>query len=265
MKVNNLPNNINDLKNIILKTTEQLKEQQRDLQRKDKLIINLQDALQLLRRKKFAPSSEASNAQCSLFNELEEIVDIECDEKAENKKKSHDKDKKKRGKRKKLSEFLPRIDKIIEPEEKEKFSFNGIELECIGEEISEQLQIIPAKVQVIRTIRKKYKTPESEIIIGKMPEQLLPKTIATPSLIAHIITSKYVDALPLYRQEHIFSRIQAELNRQTMARWLIKVADKLTPLYNLLQDFLLEKTYLHMDETFTQVLNENGKKATSKS
>ncbi len=121
-------------------------------------------------------------------------------------------------------------------------------------------KILPAKVQVIRTIRKTYKTPDKKIITGKLLEQLLPKSIATSSLIAHIITCKYVDCLPLYRQETIFKRIHADLNRKTMARWLIKVSGKLSPLYNLLQDFLLERKYLHMDETYTQVLKEKGKK-----
>jgi transposase len=59
-----------------------------------------------------------------------------------------------------------------------------------------------------------------------MPEQLLPKSIATPGLLAHIITSKYVDALPLYRQEKIFKRLGVDLRRQTMASWVIKLAQK---------------------------------------
>jgi hypothetical protein len=97
------------------------------------------------------------------------------------------------------------------------------------------------------------------------PEKLLPKTMASSSLIAYIITAKYVDALPLYRQEKIFERIHASLTRQTMARWLIKVSEKLIPLYNLLQDICLDKDYMQMDESRLQVLNEEGKKSTSKS
>jgi transposase len=89
--------------------------------------------------------------------------------------------------------------------------------------------------------------------------------MASSSLIAYIVTAKYVDALPLYRQEKIFKRIDANLTRQTMARWLIKVSDKLMPLYNLLQDRCLEKNYMQMDETRVQVLSEEGKKSTSTS
>ena len=244
-----------------------LEDRIKDIQVRDKLIINLQESIVLLRRKKYAPSSEVSPGQDNFFDEMESILEEDIapeEDESENKKNENDK-KKKRGKRAKFHESLPRIDNIIEPDEKDKFDENGIELECIGEEISEQLKITPAKVQVIRNIRKKYKTPDKKIIMGEIPEQLLPKSMATSSLIAHIITAKYVDGLPLYRQEKIFQRIHADLNRQTMARWLIKVSKKLTPLYNLLQDFLLEKKYLHMDETYTQVLKEDGKKATSKS
>jgi hypothetical protein len=98
-----------------------------------------------------------------------------------------------------------------------------------------------------------------------MPKSLLPKSMASSSLLAYIITAKFVDHLPLYRQETMFKRINIELNRASMARWLIKVADQLVPLYNLLQDKLLELDYVQMDETRTQVLKEKGKKATSKS
>jgi transposase len=74
-----------------------------------------------------------------------------------------------------------------------------------------------------------------------------------------------MDALPLYRQEAIFKRIGVILSRGTMARWLIEISQKLMPLYNLLQEELLARDYVHMDETNVQVLKEEGKKATSKS
>ena len=266
MMIDNLLNEIQSLKIKLDLKDSQLKDKDKKISVRDKLIINLQDALLLLRRKKFAPSSETSTEQGSLFNEVEDILKEDIEENSDEEEDPiEDKKKKKRGKRKKLPEILPRIDNVIEPEEKEKYDRDGIELECIGEEVSEQLKITPAKVEVIRNIKKIYKTPDHIIISGKLPDQLLPKTMASPSLIAYIITSKYVDALPLYRQETIFKRIEADLNRQTMVRWLIKVAGKLTPLYNLLQDYLLEKNYIHMDETYTQVLKEEGKKATSKS
>jgi transposase len=157
---------------------------------------------------------------------------------------------------------LPRVDDIIDLSEDEK---EGMKL--IGEEVSEQLVILPSQVYVKRTIRKKYAPIDNKgsIKIAPAPKVLLPKTMASSNLIAYIIASKYVDALPLYRLENIFERVSAMLTRQTMARWLITVSNKLIPLYNLLQDICLERDYWQMDETTVQVLVEAGKKATSKS
>lgn len=72
-----------------------------------------------------------------------------------------------------------------------------------------------------------------------MPPQPIPGSMASPSLLAYICVSKYVDHLPLYRLEQKFERIFVDLPRLTMARWMIKLSDILTPLYNLLQDELM--------------------------
>lgn len=76
---------------------------------------------------------------------------------------------------------------------------DGTALVCIGEEISEQLDIIPAKIQVIRHIRRKYacKTCEEGVVTAPMPSQPLPKSNASPNLLAYSLIAKYVDALPL--------------------------------------------------------------------
>ena len=102
-------------------------------------------------------------------------------------------------------------------------------MKCIGEEISEKLEITPAEVFVRRIIRKKYAPidKEGEINTAPAPAELLPKSMASASLIAYIVIAKFCDALPLYRQEGIFKRISADLTRQSMARWLIKVSEQL--------------------------------------
>lgn len=255
MTIKELPNDIKELKKLSLKLFS-------TIESKDKEISQLQDTILLLQHRKFAPKSEKSKYQLSLFNELEDIID-EDDEKDEEKE-TITYDRKKRGKRRPLPEELPRVDDIVDIPEEDK---DG--MKCIGEEISEKLEVTPAKIWVRRIIRKKYapvdSTSDKKIIMATAPEELLSKSIASASLVAHIITAKYCDALPLYRQEQIFKRISAELNRQTMSRWLIKVSNKLTPLYNLLQDKVLSGIYIQMDETRVQVLREKGKKATSKS
>ena len=259
MQIDKLPDNINELKKLFVKT---IQENQQIVQNKDQEIQSLKDIILLLQRKKYAPTSEKNPHQSEMFNELE-ATQIDDADSAEDENETITYERKK-GKRKPLPASLPRIDEIIDLSEEEKKG-----MKYIGDEITEQLEITPAKVVVKRTIRKKYapidQLSDETFKIAPLPPQLLPKTMASASLIAYIITAKYVDALPLYRQEKIFERINAELTRQTMCRWLIKVSNLVVPIYNLLQDILLEKNYIQFDETPTQVLNEDGKKATSKS
>lgn len=255
MKNEDLPNDIEELKKIL-----KLKNQQ--LHSKDQHISELKDTIFLLQRRKFAPTSEQikNEAQLLMFDEVEDIIEDNSSEaNSETEVKGHTR---KRGKRKPLPASLPREEIIYDLPEGKK---DG--LKCIGEDRSEKIKIVPAKISIIVTVRKKYApiSGDGKIITAKSPKELLPKTMASASLAAYIITSKYVDALPLYRQEKIFERISAELKRQTMARWLIKISDQLVPLYNLMQEKLLESNYIQMDETRVQVLKEDGKKATSKS
>jgi len=255
MKLDNLPDDIETLKKLVLA--------------KDHEIRALQDIVNLLQRKKYAPQSEiVSSNQLGLFNEIEENI-LE-DDKAETEEETETitYERKKRGKRGRLPDSLPREEVIIDLSDEEKFcAHDGTPLQKIGEEISEQLEIIPAKVFIRKTIRPKYSCPccEQGVKTAPVPKTLLPKSMASASLIAYIIVAKFMDALPLYRQEVIFARIGALLTRQSMARWLIKVSEKLIPLYNLLQERMLETNYIQMDETPVQVLREEGKKATTKS
>ena len=260
-------NNVNELKKIILKQEENILQKEENILQKDKKIFqkdkkisHLEEIILYLRRKKFAPSSEKDSRQLSLFNEVEDIV--EADPRKEEEEEITYKRKKKTGRRG-ISDDLPRVDELFDLSEKEK-----IGMKYIREEISEKLEITPMKIFVRRIIRKKYVKEgdlKSEFKIAPLPSQILPKTMASSSLLSHIIISKYYDALPLYRQVSILKRASGELTRQTMARWLIQVSEKLIPLYNLLQEKLLDSNYLQMDETTVQVLKEDGKRATSKS
>ena len=105
----------------------------------------------------------------------------------------------KRG-RKKLDAALPRVEVIHDlPEAQRVCAEHGEPLRRMGEEISEQLDYKPAYVRVIRNIRPKYVWPCcSSVSIAPVPTQLFPKSLATPSLLAHIVTAKFVDGLPLY-------------------------------------------------------------------
>lgn len=98
-----------------------------------------------------------------------------------------------------------------------------------------------------------------------MPAQMLPKSIATPGLLSHIIISKYADHQPLYRQEKIFERLGVELKRQTMASWVIKIAESCEALLDLLRAEIRSGPLIQIDETPVQVLKEPGRPATTKS
>ena len=96
--------------------------------------------------------------------------------------------------------------------------------------------------------------------------QPIPGSIATPGLLAYIATSKYVDGLPLYRQEKfILARLGVDIARATTSLWMVRCGDLIQPLINLMREKLLEAPLIHCDETVTQVLNEEGKSARSQS
>jgi len=181
--------------------------------------------------------------------------------------------KKKRG-RKPFPENLARIEVIHDLSEEEKQCACGSRLTRMGEETSEQLQYIPAQLQVIQNIRPKYACQTCQgvedstgntIKIAPVPAQMIPKSIATPSLLAHIITAKFVDALPFYRQEQQFLRLGIELSRKNMAYWTIKSGSLLEELLHCLQYEIMGSPLLHIDETTLQVLKEPKRSPTSKS
>jgi len=173
---------------------------------------------------------------------------------------------KKRG-RKPLPANLPRIEVIHDLEKEDKLCQCGCIKSRIGEEISEQLDYIPAKVQVIKNIRYKYACKNCEgveddgptISIARMPEQIIPKSIATPGLLAHILTAKFADALPFYRQEKQFSRIGIELPRATMCNWTMKIFDACEIILDMMQDAVLKSPVINIDETSIKVLKERGR------
>ena len=179
---------------------------------------------------------------------------------------------KKRG-RKPLPKDLPRVDVIHDIDESEKVCACGCRLSRIGQEESEKLDIIPAKMQVIRHIRYKYACKNCEgveddgpaVKIAFLPVQFIPKGIATPGLVAHILVGKYEDALPFYRQEKIFDRLGVEIPRSSMCGWAVKAAEQCQPVMELLHRQLLSGPLVNIDETPVQVLKEPGRSNTSKS
>jgi transposase len=204
------------------------------------------------------PPEELNPDQRWLFNEAEALAKAAEGATASVTIPAHER--RKRG-RKKLPAELPRVEVVHDLPESEKVcATDGTALVRIGEEISEQLDFKPAQVRVIRNIRPKYACPgcRQGVHIAPVPLQLLPKSLATPALLAHITTAKFVDGLPLYRQEAQFHRLGVTLGRATMAGWMIQLgALHVVPIVNLLNEQLLEQPLIHFDETRLQVLKSD--------
>ncbi len=174
--------------------------------------------------------------------------------------------------RKPLEEDLPRTDIYHDIPEEEKKCECGCTKVCIGEEVSEKLEMAPARLVVARHHRKKYackgcegvESAGSPVIIAALPAQIIPKSFASPSLLAHLFVSKFCDALPFYRQEKQFLRYGIALPRATMCRWAHSVWEKLTTLLELLKEELISGPQIGVDETTVRVLKEPNKKSKSK-
>ncbi|MBE7373743.1 IS66 family transposase [Pseudomonas lopnurensis] len=239
---------------------------------KDARIAQLQEQVALLRRKLFSPKSERSpedddSPQLAMFNEAEELVEAAPEAAAEETEEETVAPAKRRGRRKSLPANLPRVEIIHELPEHELTCECGCRKRVIGEETSEQLEIIPMQVRVIRHIRKTYacKACEAAPVTADKPAQLIEKSLASPSVLAMLLTAKYADGIPLYRFEKMLSRHGVDVPRQTLARWVIQCAEHLQPLLNLMRDTLLDYPVLHCDETRLQVLHEPGRDPTAQS
>ena len=179
---------------------------------------------------------------------------------------------KKRG-RKPLPKDLPRIDIIHDLSEDEKQCACGAELTRFGQEISEKLDYIPARLRVERHIRYKYACKNCEgvedegptVKIAPLPEQLIPKSHATAGLLAHIGVSKFADGLPLYRQQKMFDRLGIDISRATMSKWMVQAARCCSGLIDLLRSEIRSGPLIGIDESPLQVLKEAGRKNTSTS
>jgi transposase len=145
----------------------------------------------------------------------------------------------------------------------------GGSLHEMSTETRSEIAIVPPQVKVMRHVRQVYACRHCErnelqtpIVTAPMPKPVYPGSLASPSILSHVMCQKYVDSLPLYRQEQIFARLGYTLSRQTMANWMMYGAEQwLTPLFAAIKVYLLQQEVLHADETTLQVLKEPGKSA----
>jgi transposase len=152
-------------------------------------------------------------------------------------------------------------------EDAEKSCACGCAMQVIGEKVSEQIDVIPAQIYVLEHRRPTYSCPKCDesIKTAPMPPQPIPKSTASPGLLAHVAVAKYADGLPLYRQSKQFERLGIDLPRNTLASHMLKVGALIEPLIEALSSHIRSHDVVQMDETPVQVLKEPGKVAQSRS
>lgn len=255
-------------RDLVIQQKDQLLDQKNQvIEQKNQRIGVLEDFIRQLRQKQFGASSEQQESlQAHLFDESEALPEaalVDTSDDVVVASASRQKQKTTR-----IPAELPREEIVHDlPTDQKICPHDGTALICIGDECSEQLDIVPAQIKVLRHVRKKYACPccEQYVITAAKPKQPIEKSLAAPGLLATIVTQKYVDALPLYRQSEIFKRIGITLDRSTLANWMLRCGELVQPLLNLIHERLVEQTLLHMDETRVQVLNEPDRPAQSQS
>jgi transposase len=285
-----LPNNVEELQRLIIRMAAEsdekieLLESRLESERSERIeyqnkALEYFEEVQLMRRRLFGRSAERlpeeDRRQLWLFNEAELIASGgELRPKSAEERvavRAHTRIK--RG-RKPLPADLPRVVQIHDIPKEEKRCGCGSELKKIGEQRCEKLEIIPAQVRVRRHVRPKYACKVCEgsgdeekpaVRIAPAVPQLIPKSIASPALIAYMIVSKFCDALPFYRQERQFQRMGVDISRQDMSNWTLKVFDRVKPLLELLRRQIRSGPVVGIDETTVQVMGEAGRANTTKS
>jgi len=285
MNIDNLPDDIEKLK-------AQLLQERRENEILARRIELLEEELRLNRQKRFGRKSEKAefDNEPGIFDEVEEWAVEEHSQKEEEKEDEEEKEvenaeetvevaghkRAKRG-RKPLPDHLPHKIEVIElPAEERMCECGEAEREIIGYSDIKKVEHVPEHLYVRIYRQTKYgacKCCKSKnlplnkaVVAAPMPESIMPGSIASPSLLAAILTGKFVDGLPFYRMEKIYARHGLEISRTNMCNWAMRLMDKgLTVLNNQLRDKLLTSPLLGMDETSLQVMNEEGREDTTKS
>jgi len=261
----NLPNDPDALVALLqqqqakLKQLEQNNQQLRKrVQSKNLTIERLEERLRALMVQQYGKRSEAFNPdQLSFLNEAELIAEAEADQADSDEAPIDVKPHKRRrtNKRKPLPEHLPRVDVHHELDEQERQCHCGATLERIGEDVNEQLSIVPRQYFVERHIRGRYACACKDCAkSAAVPAHPLPGAQVTPVMLAHTMVSKLLDGLPLYRQEKQAAREGLDLPRAKLARWFINGSSVFQPVINRFMDTFFSHDIALCDDTRIQVL-----------
>ncbi|KAA8976587.1 IS66 family transposase [Halospina sp. K52047b] len=256
-----------------LQASEQALASQREqheqaIRQRDTRIDLLEEMLRLKTLQKFAASSEKHRYQVTLFDEAEVEAEIEAlREEVGDDDDEPDPDEPPRPARKCAQRGFSaalrrkRIELTLSDEEKAGAT------KTFFTKVKEELEYIPAQLNVLEYWQERavfeHDDGEEAVVGASRPVHPLGKCMATTSLLAHIITSKYADGLPLYRLESMLARLGHPISRTSMAHWIIRLNEVFKPLINLMREAQNTSDYLQADETRLQVLKEDGKTAQS--
>lgn len=260
------------LEETILKQKAEIDELKRKLEHMNEVFANAQ-------RARFGQSSEKNTyvlqEQTSLFNEAESSQNHKAEEPKPETIFVEAHERKKKRSQAEMLNHLPEEEVLLEvPEDQLVCSKCGGKMKPIGRKfLRHEMKIIPKQIKLLAYYAVTYACDHCEkdtgfahIISVKPPVPLMKHSLASPSTVAYIMTQKYVDGLPLARQEKIWAREGVSLSRATMANWVIQCSEVwLKPLYKHMKQELLTHSVIHADETVVQVLKEGGKPATSES
>jgi transposase len=239
---------------------EIIRQQADTIQESQRRIEQLEHQVEQLLRRQYGPRRESIDPdQLRLFTEdaPEDSVEVTPEELPETEDATPARRWRRRG-RQHLPERLPR--------ERIEYELPSEELPCpdcgharvkIGEEVSEQLEYVPASMRVLQHCRFRYacRPCQEHVALADKPPQPIEKGLPGPGLLAQTITSKFSDHLPLYRLEDIYARHGVELSRATLCGWMARSAELLTPLYDLMVKRVLLSIVVHTDDTTVPVLD----------
>ena len=250
MSKDELPDDVETLKEMVLQLATTVDDQRKTIEKKEVEILELLQALRGKKRERIDPD------QLVLF----EVGELEAIAKEETEAPPPSRRRKQRRGRRLIPDDLPCEEVVHElPEEQRLCPHDGKPMPFIRFEISKQLDYEPAKMKVIVHKRAVYacrdKHDDAKPITAPKPPQPIDKGLAGAGLLAQVVVSKFGDHLPRYRIEDIFSRHGVEVRRTTIYDWLSAVADLCTPLYELMKSRVLQSNVIHTDDTQVKLID----------
>ena len=243
-----------------------LSEQAEELDTRREHIEHLRLMVEKFRHMIFGKKSEKLVLKLEQLEfELEEDETTQAEAEALDERVSPRKEAKPRSERKPLPEHLKREEVMHKPDS-DCCPDCGGGLRHFGDDVSEQLEYVPESFKVIRHVRPKFAcTGCDRVVEAPAPSRPIERGLAAPSLLAHVIVSKYADHLPLFRQSEIYARQGVEISRSTMAGWVGAASDLLGPLVDAIGKHVFAGRKLHADDTPMPVLAPgNGKTKTGR-